>query len=244
MDRGSIVNIVCVKWGTKYRPEYVARLQRMVARNLTLPHRFICFTDDPCGLGREVQIVPLKESRLEYYWSKLAIFDRYNEFSGLALYFDLDVVIVGNIDGLISQPEASFASIVDWNFPSSLNSSVMRFEVNGHQFILDTLLTALGRGDCRFEWQQVGGHGGAPVLHFTNGEQLIGDQDWITRMVSAKGRQYCGTFPREWIISYKKKDGIRGKQCDVLPPHAKVVVFHGLPKPHEVHYPWVLQHWR
>ena len=34
-------SVLCMKWGDRYGSEYVNRLFAMVARNLTLPHRFI-----------------------------------------------------------------------------------------------------------------------------------------------------------------------------------------------------------
>ena len=42
-------NIICMKWGTKYGPEYVNRLASMVRRNTTIPCRFVCMTDDPAA---------------------------------------------------------------------------------------------------------------------------------------------------------------------------------------------------
>ncbi|MFD2440116.1 hypothetical protein ACFSS8_08540 [Paracoccus kondratievae] len=40
------VLILTMKWGTVYGAEDVNRLYRQVARHLSRPHRFICFTDD------------------------------------------------------------------------------------------------------------------------------------------------------------------------------------------------------
>ena len=44
--------ILCIKWGTRYGPEYVNRIYAMVARNLTPPFQVICFTDDRRGIRR------------------------------------------------------------------------------------------------------------------------------------------------------------------------------------------------
>ncbi len=56
-------------------------------------------------------------------------------------------------------------------------------------------------------------------------DRLKGDQDWITeQMPEAK------TFPRDWCVSYRKSV----KMFGVVPPGAKIVVFHGFPKPWEV----------
>ena len=44
------VNIVCMKWGDRYGPEWVNRLYGMVARNTTWAFRFVCFTDNAAGI--------------------------------------------------------------------------------------------------------------------------------------------------------------------------------------------------
>jgi hypothetical protein len=50
------VNIVCMKWGTKYGPEYVNILYNMVKRNITRPFRFICVTESATNIKDEVEI--------------------------------------------------------------------------------------------------------------------------------------------------------------------------------------------
>ena len=40
------LNFACVYYGDKYTFPYVRNLHSMVERNLTIPHRFICFTDN------------------------------------------------------------------------------------------------------------------------------------------------------------------------------------------------------
>jgi hypothetical protein len=46
-------NVICMKWGTKYGPEYVNRLYAMVRRHLTGDFRMVCLTDDPTGIRTE-----------------------------------------------------------------------------------------------------------------------------------------------------------------------------------------------
>lgn len=56
--------------------------------------------------------------------------------------------------------------------------------------------------------------------------RMPGDQNWIMKkMLSA------ATFPRDWCLSYKRhiRDG-----SGVLPSDARVICFHGKPKPWEV----------
>ena len=45
------VNILTLKWGAKYGPEYVNRLYAGVKRNLQLDFRFLCFTDNADDLS-------------------------------------------------------------------------------------------------------------------------------------------------------------------------------------------------
>lgn len=56
-------------------------------------------------------------------------------------------------------------------------------------------------------------------------DRLKGDQDWITEQIPK-----AKTFPRDWCVSYRKSM----KMFGVVPPNAKIVVFHGFPKPWEV----------
>jgi hypothetical protein len=44
-----MLNVVCMKWGDKYGPEYVNKLYSMVRRHLHKEYRFICLTDTTIG---------------------------------------------------------------------------------------------------------------------------------------------------------------------------------------------------
>ena len=58
-------------------------------------------------------------------------------------------------------------------------------------------------------------------------DRMRGDQDWITARMN--GRE-AATFPRKWCVSYRQSVEPIGRG----PSDAKVVVFHGFPKPWEV----------
>jgi len=96
-----MINVICVKWGNKFRPDFVNRLYTMVERNLTYDFRFYCYTDDSHGIREDVEIIDIpKDNELEIWWNKLALFQK-GMFKGTCLFFDLDVVIQKNIDHLI-----------------------------------------------------------------------------------------------------------------------------------------------
>ena len=54
-------NIVTLKWGERYGPEYANRLYNAVSKNLSLPFRFVCFTDNTEGLNPQIESYPIPE---------------------------------------------------------------------------------------------------------------------------------------------------------------------------------------
>ncbi len=76
-----MVNIICMKWGEKFPAKYVNRLYGMVSRNLNLPFRFVCFTENRSGIRDEVEIQALPRLDLppnspERGWKKLTVFKK------------------------------------------------------------------------------------------------------------------------------------------------------------------------
>lgn len=107
--------VACVKVGTKYSSDYVVKLRNGVARHLKEPHEFVCFTDDPVeGVTCEQPLCGLPG-----WWSKVGLF----RLEQPLIYFDLDVVITGDLKPLIEWD--GFGIVKDWWQPG-FNSSVMR----------------------------------------------------------------------------------------------------------------------
>ena len=97
-----MLNVICLKHGQKYGPEYVNNLYNMIQRHLTVPHNFICFTDDSAGLNENVNVRMLPPMNIQGWWWKPFIFKR-GHFSptDVNLFFDLDMVIVRNINHFV-----------------------------------------------------------------------------------------------------------------------------------------------
>jgi len=149
----SPVNVVCMWWrredGTeKFGLSYVNRLYRMVEKNLTIPHRFVCFTEDTVGhdgtrLDAGIEHFPLPPVKLrgglpERGWKKLGMLSKkLGDLTGTALFLDLDTVIVDNIDALFEQPGEFIIARDKKNDDQVGNSSVFRFEIGRHADILD-----------------------------------------------------------------------------------------------------------
>ncbi len=134
-QRDKRANVVCMKWGTRYGPEWVNRLAAMVRRNTTWNIRFVCFTDDPTGIRPDIECQPLPQVKFDpalgKYWPKLGLMqESLGGLDGMTLYLDLDVVVIGNLDPFFTY-EARFCMVREWKDPhlGYGNSSVVRFFV-------------------------------------------------------------------------------------------------------------------
>ncbi|KAA3630661.1 MAG: hypothetical protein DWQ08_06000 [Proteobacteria bacterium] len=95
-----------------FSANHVNALREMIARNLSVPHRFICVTDDSRNLDPDVHVVPLpgEFQRLGGTYPKLFLFSRQcrESLAERFLYIDLDTVIVGPLDPLLPDDTVDF----------------------------------------------------------------------------------------------------------------------------------------
>ena len=108
----TVKQVVCIRWGAKYGPEYVNRLYGMVARNVTPPFTFHCITDDMEGIREEVRHVPLPDLGCEMptgvtgIWGKSRLWaEELGDLTGPVLFMDLDLVVLGNLDDFFTHGE-------------------------------------------------------------------------------------------------------------------------------------------
>jgi hypothetical protein len=117
------MNIVCVLKTTGsriYDAEWVYKLQRAIERNLSIPHRFVCFSD----VKLNCEFITLEEN-FNGWWNKIQLFNP-NFFLGETLYFDLDVVITRSLDKLVADLRNSTTNLFMCKEPAGVaNSSIM-----------------------------------------------------------------------------------------------------------------------
>lgn len=213
------VNVICMKWGVKYGPEYVNRLHRGVSRHIQRRHRFICFTDDSAGIDNGVETRPLPALGLppgpERGWMKIATFAAtLADVSGTTLFLDLDVIVIGALDAFFDRP-GPFHIMKDFDprRPGAGNSSVYRFEVGGYPTVLSNLQADFEKTRRRYR----------------------NEQQYLTDAMRRLG--VLAFWPDEWAVSYKKRCIPRFPKSlwtpPSCPPGARIVVFHGHPKPEE-----------
>lgn len=106
--------------------EYVNILHAAVERHLTVPHKFVCFTDNPTGINCETR--PIKG---DGWFAKLYLFKEFTE--GKVIFFDLDTLIVDNIN-FMAKFNGKFAILRDFYRPKGYGSGVMMWRGGfGHE---------------------------------------------------------------------------------------------------------------
>ena len=229
--------VICLKHGTKYSAEYVNKLYNMVKRNLTIPHTFVCFTENTKGLQAGIETRPLPTiSGIEGWWYKPLFFNPNIGLEGNLLYLDLDIIIYDNIDKLFTYKPREFCIIRDFNRIRArewkrMNSSVFRLTTGSQEHVFKEYITNYKNITRKFP----------------------GDQDYIQSQVTKD----FNFWPDKWIQSYKwemrgnpKTIRINGTKNFETPgeptmtPGCSIAVFHGQPNPHDCVDPWVKKSWR
>lgn len=94
------IKFICLKWGTKYGPEYVNRLHESIRRFYRKPHSFLCFTDDARELRPEIEVRDIEDLRRVkndcFTMEKLFLFEGL-DFDGPYCLFDIDILIQSDI---------------------------------------------------------------------------------------------------------------------------------------------------
>lgn len=214
------LTVACVlRSGGIYDAEWVRKLRDGVARNLSLPHRFVCLSDVDVPCER----VPLATG-WKGWWSKIELF---RELTGHTLYFDLDSVVVGSLDRIAEYPH--------------------RFTMSHDFYHGNPCSTAMAwNGDYSFIYEMFKDNPAGYAKYYDGllaKEKRIGDQAFIEDCLKKRGLPidfFQNVTGRYSVASYKVD------KCDkALPPDAGVVAMHGRPKPHQLgHIKWVKEHWR
>jgi hypothetical protein len=233
----SKLHVVCVKWGTKYPAEYVNNLYAAVKRNSTVAYTFHCFTEDSNNINPNVIIHQIPSTRLDGWWNKLYMFDNDNgiPLGERIVFFDLDTLITGNIDQMLTHTSADIIVLRD------LYAGISRAVAADN---MGSGFMAWNHGKYNHVWKEF-------VRDPDRAIESVhphGDQRWIQAKINI--RQYWqDIFPNQ-VVSFKV-------HCRTgLPENARVVCYHGRPSIPEsatqsmrvwkyslTPQKWVLDHW-
>jgi hypothetical protein len=223
-------NVLCIKWGTLYGPEYVNRLYRGVRRNLQRKHRFVCLTDDSRGIDPGVEVHPLPATSFDEQafdakkggstWRKVGLFQPgLANLQGDILFLDLDVVITGSLEDFFDYCPGKFCVIQDWLEKRRAwlpgrdgrvgNTSVFRYNLAEHTLPYTLFAVNQRRALDNFRIEQ--------------------------QFVSHALREQLEFWPEDWAQSFKRScrpafplNLIRQPR---EPENVRILVFHGHPLP-------------
>lgn len=214
-------HIICMKWGTKFSANYVNRLYKMIEPNISDDWELHCFTEHAEGINPLVKVHPLPTLDLDQQlpergWRKLTVLHRSLAaiFTGSALFLDLDIQILGNID-VFFEAEGEFLIYKDPCLRDKVigNSSVFRFEVGKHQDVLD---------------------------FFVNNGDIVrskhrNEQAYLSYAMYAKGiikywnESYLADFKKHCLRSFP----LNYFYMPIKPKEARILIFHGKPLPEQ-----------
>ena len=234
-----IIDCACVIHGNAYSWQYVDNLYHMLTRVFADGIRFHVYTEaDRTVPGHMIKHTLEPWAGLDgprrAWWYKMQLFNA-QQFAGNLLYLDLDVVVARELDFVRHCNPQTFWAIRDFkrlqnNRPPTINSSMMWWNVTKFDWV----------------WSNFCRQGAADIAR-----RFPGDQDYITHSIPVQQRRF---FEDQYFESYRWQclDGgydFRRRQYEKpgtgvqIAGDTAVVVFHGSPKPHEVHDPAIVQLW-
>ena len=240
IENRASINCACVIHGDVYGWNYVEHLYNMLCRNLSGHVVLHVYTeaarDVPAPfIKHELTEWPGIAGRKRSWWYKMQLFNP-ERFCGELLYFDLDVVIVRNIDWMLQQPLDYFWTIRDFRHVqhpgyNAMNSSLMRWNTEKFSWI----------------WEQFKKEDINTVIR-----SFPGDQDYLNRMLTHEHKRYYDDSQFQswrWQVAdggydFRRRQAKQPGTGATISPNASVLVFHGSPKPHEVTDPQVQALWR
>jgi hypothetical protein len=215
----ALKNIICIKWGTAYGAKDVNILYAMVARHITGDFRVFCFTDDTSGIRPEVNCMPLPPLGCEIppdvpgKWPKIALWGKdLFGLEGVALFIDLDSIIVDNINCYFDYGKPSdVITARNWLniLGKSAQTSVFRFPIGQHSYMLENLQADPANISRKFQYEQ------NYVTHNVRGGVKFWPESWTKHF-----RVHCmGSL----LFRYLRRP--------IIPKGSKIITFPGLPGP-------------
>lgn len=238
-----MISVVCWLWPgpdprRQYSPKHVNVLQRMLARTLSIPHRFICVSDELEGFSDNVEVIetPINARIVGQFASPEgprfpACYRRLWNFSPDAapvlgeriLAIDIDLIVLQDLAPILARDEdfVGVRPLMKWGNPH---------RVAGGMYLLRTA----SRPDVwhRFHHAPLASITAARAAGFRGS-----DQAWLSHCLGEGAAVWNGTAGL-----YSIRDLREGKLP--VPPDARLVQFNGPTKPWDSGLAWVKAHWR
>lgn len=233
------IDCACVIHGDVYSWTYVERLYNMLSRHITAGVRFHVYTE----ASRSVPGHLIKHELIDWkiagpkkaWWYKIQLFNPAHH-SGPLLYFDLDTVIVNNIDWIWKLPLNYFWTIRDFKYlwrPAhyGINSSIMWWDTRQYQHVWDSF------SKQRFDL----------VLR-----RHRGDQDFLTQTINKNHYRFFDTEKiKSWRwqaldggFNFDKRIYQKPGSGTCIDERTSVLIFHGDPKPDKIQDSHIAHFWQ
>jgi len=239
IDPNAPIDCACVIHGDVYSWRYVDTLYNMLSRNLSRPVRMHVYTEEhravPSHMIKHVLTEwPGIRGNKKSWWYKMQLFNPAHH-SGQLLYLDLDTVIVNNLDWITRLSQAHFWAIKDFKIlwkPTfqGINSSVMYWHTQKFANI----------------WTEFSEQNIPKVC-----SRYHGDQDYLSTVLKPNQRRF---LPEKSALSWRWQALDGGMDPHTrrhlspglgtqFGPETSLLIFHGQPKPDQVHDPVIKNHW-
>ena len=201
-----------------------------------MPHRFICYTDDPEGVECETRPFLID---LPVWWYIIGLTNPEHDHNERIFYFDLDTIVTGNIDHILSM-EQPFATISDFGWPAGLQTAFIMWDKATRDSVWKYFTTKYSPADYpNLDCDYTRWGGTNQFLEECMGVVRINQNPNPAIENAPPVVRLQDEFPGD-CASYKAQN-LAGR--DSLPENIKLVFFHGKPMPHEVNETWMGTHW-
>jgi hypothetical protein len=112
------MNVIFVKWGTKYSSEDVNALYNNLIE-YNSEYSYHCYTDNPEGLNKNIKVINIPSyPRLKKWWNKLRMFSNEFPLVGKCMFFDIDTVIKNDPFKILDEVDFNKLTILNCHWKS------------------------------------------------------------------------------------------------------------------------------
>ena len=182
------MNVIFVKWGTKYSSEDVNTLYNNL-KKYNNKHTYYCYTDNSEGLDKHIDVIWIPSSpRLKKWWNKLRMFAQEFPIEGKCMFFDIDTVIKNDPFKILDQIDFNKLTILNCHWKSDpIYDRLTNYDVR----IASGVIT----------WT-AGNHTDMWENFISNKDYFLRKYKGIDRYIVHENYSY-ETFPHTYIQSYK-----------------------------------------
>jgi len=182
------MNVIFVKWGTKYSSEDVNTLYNNL-KKYNDKHTYYCYTDNSEGLDKHIDVIWIPSSpRLKKWWNKLRMFAQEFPIEGKCMFFDIDTVIKNDPFKILDQIDFNKLTILDCPWKTDpIYSRATNYDVR----IASGVITWTA-GNHTEMWENF----------ISNKDYFLRKYKGIDRYIVHENYSY-ETFPHTYIQSYK-----------------------------------------